>query len=164
MFFQKKIIITILKYQIRNLSFTTPIILLPTLFVIYNYELNILIMPFLLTQLSFINPSIYYGIPVLFRNYFHFGYFKRTMIFSVASLIWFNLFYFLGMFFFKKNIFVELFQDLKEFEIMLISSIITGSILNNFILKDNNKTIYKNIICVSIFSFSTFFIYFQIHY
>jgi hypothetical protein len=158
MFIQKKIIFTLLKYQIRSYSFITPVLLLPTLFITFNYNRDINFLPFILMQNNFLNPSRYYNISEIFLKYYQFGIFKRIVFFAITNFIWYNIFYFFGFIIFNKEIY-KIIENYKKFEIILLSAIIIGSIFNLKIIKESNMFNYKVFFCYFIFTIIIYYIH-----
>jgi hypothetical protein len=154
MLFQKNLNITILKYQFRNFSFLTPLLLIPTLYISSNFKLNIMVLSFVLIQSPFINPSTYYGFSEIFKLYFKFSIRKRIIIFAVNNFIWYNIFFIIGLLLFVDN----KIKYLIQFELILLSSILIGSLINFYINKEESKQNLENILGYCIFSSLIFYI------
>lgn len=127
-FFKSKINLYFLKAQIRQGNFLSPIYLVPTIYILEFYKVNLIPLLLIILNKTFTNPLSFYNFSEKFITYFNLLNFKIIRIAGFYTLFLYNIFLLIGFLLFKHE---SLEKYFFQFEILLIVSVFGGSLINS---------------------------------
>lgn len=122
--FQYKINFYFVKSQLRSRNCFYPIYILPAIYILSVYEINLIPMLIIILNKTFTKPLSFYNFPQQFIDFYSFVNNKIIRIAGFYSLFLYNIFLVTGFYFFRNENSTKFFF---EAEIILIVSLLVGN-------------------------------------
>lgn len=154
--FQYKINLYFLKIQIRGNNILFPIYILPALYILSIYRLNLIPLLLIILNKTFTTPLSFYKFSNQFITYYNFVNFKIRRLTGFYTLYLYNIFLLTGLYLFRNENSIKFFF---EFEIILLISVLGGNKINTI-----SQQLAKNKIATSFLTTALFSIMIYVTY